>query len=60
MKFIVKKIKEVNAQIKSFLSFNIERPVGDSTPELLYAAYGYLSGNIDSNSIKVLEADFGD
>ncbi|WP_294112081.1 DUF2357 domain-containing protein [uncultured Fibrobacter sp.] len=60
VKFIVNKIKEVNAQIKSFLSFNIERPVGDSTPELLYAAYGYLSGNIDSNSIKVLEADFGD
>ena len=46
-------------QVPTFLSFDIDRPENDHTPELLYAAHGYLSGKIDNNAIKVLEADFG-
>lgn len=63
VKHIVAKLKELknsNVTIKTFLSFDIDRPVTDRTPELLYAAYGYLSGGIDSNAIRVLEADFGE
>lgn len=60
VKIILSKMKDVKAEIKTFLSFDIEREAEDSTPELLYAAYGYLSGKIDSTSIKVLEAEFGE
>ena len=60
VKMILSKMKDVKAEIKTFLSFDIERSAEDSTPELLYAAYGYLSGSIDSNSIKVLDAEFGE
>ncbi|MBP5452829.1 MAG: DUF2357 domain-containing protein [Treponema sp.] len=55
-----RKMKKGEVKIKTFLSFDIDRPADDKTPELLYAAYGYLSGEIDSNAIKVLEADFAD
>ena len=56
----LKEMKETDVKLKTFLSFEIDRPTDDQTPELLYAAYGYLSGEIDSNAIKVLEADFGE
>ena len=55
-----KKLDDPNVKVKTFLTFEITRPEEDNTPELLYAAYGYLSGKIDSNAIKVLEADFAD
>lgn len=57
---ILQSLKETDMKIKTFLTFEIDRPSNDKTPELLYVAYGYLSGKIDSNAIKVLEADFGD
>lgn len=63
VKIIVSKLKEIkktDVKLKTFLTFEIDRPKEDKTPELLYAAYGYLSGEIDSNAIKVLEADFGE
>lgn len=63
VKIIVSKlrdIKKTDVKLKTFLTFEIDRPKEDKTPELLYAAYGYLSGEIDSNAIKVLEADFGE
>ena len=53
-------LNDGTAFIKTFLTFEIARPSDDKTPELLYAAYGYLSGQIDSNAIKVLEADFSE
>ena len=56
----LRKLKESKSKIKTFLSFEIDRPADDKTHELLYAAYGYLSGMIDSNAIRVLEADFGE
>ena len=63
VKIIVSKLREIkktDVKLKTFLTFEIDRPKEDKTPELLYAAYGYLSGEIDSNAIKVLEADFGE
>ncbi len=56
----LRKLKKGDVKIKTFLTFEIDRPADDKTHELLYAAYGYLSGEIDSNAIKVLEADFGE
>ena len=56
----LRKLKKSNVKIKTFLTFEINHPADDQSPELLYAAYGYLSGEIDSNAIKVLEADFGE
>ena len=63
VKLIVTRLKEMKKEdikLKTFLTFEIERLAEDHTPELLYAAYGYLSGEIESNAIKVLEADFGE
>ena len=52
--------KRTLIQVPTFLSFNIDRQgTDDKSPDLLYAAYGYLSGKIDNNAIKVLEANFG-
>ncbi|MBO4699112.1 DUF2357 domain-containing protein [bacterium] len=46
-------------KIPTFLSFNIDRQGdNDNSPDLLYAAYGYLSGHIENNAITVLEAKF--
>ena len=60
VKIIVENMKAIKSKIKTFLTFDIVRPSEDQTPELLYAAHGYLSGLIDSNAIKVLEADFSE
>jgi len=60
VKGIVENMRLIKSGIKTFLTFNIERSSDDQTPELLYAARGYLSGSIDSNAIKVLEADFSE
>lgn len=60
VKSIVENMKSIKCEIKTFLTFDIERSPDDHTPELLYAAHGYLSGLIDSNAIKVLEADFNE
>lgn len=60
VKSIVENMKSIKCEIKTFLTFDIERSSDDHTPELLYAAHGYLSGLIDSNAIKVLEADFNE
>lgn len=57
---MLKNMKNKDIKIKTFLTFEIDRSSDDQTPELLFAAYGYLSGAIDSNSIRVLEADFGE
>ena len=60
VKSIVENMKSIKCEIKTFLTFDIEHSPDDHTPELLYAAHGYLSGLIDSNAIKVLEADFNE
>lgn len=57
---LLSKMKKNETEIKTYLTFHIDRPDDDTTPELLYAAHGYLSGAMDSNAIEVLEADFSE
>lgn len=56
----LERMKKSNAAVKTFLTFEIDRPADDRSPELLYAAHGYLSGQIEGNAIRVLEVDFGE
>ena len=58
VKDILDRVVKKNIELKSYISFDLEKPLGfEKTPDLLYALDMYLTGDNKANTISIIGTD---